>query len=388
MFKRVLLPVLATCLSLAAPAAAQDKTIYSSLPLSGDARPQSVDVVNAMRMALDESGRTDIRYVSLNDAIASTGKWEPGQVAKNARRAASDASAVAYLGEFNSGGTAVSLPILNEAGIMQISPSNTYAGLTRGGWFRGEPGIYNPSGRRTYARVIPADHTQAHAVLAFARERGKKRLALVHDGESYGRGMARAVRAAAAEYGIATVTFVRHGRNARAIGRLIRRRKADAMFYGGITQNRAAALWRGVHARNRKIDLYGPDGVAEEPFTRRIPSTSRSRTFITDPTLHPFAYPQAGKDFFNRFANRYGKNPEPYAIYGYEAMALALDALARGGNTRAGAIEALFATRDRQSILGTYSIDGNGDTTLLDYGLYRVGSRGRLAFFKVVVARP
>jgi branched-chain amino acid transport system substrate-binding protein len=297
---------------------------------------------------------------------------------------------VAYLGEFNSGASAVSIPILNEAGIMQISPSNTYVGLTRSeGACCGEPARYYPSGSRHYGRVTPPDHTQAHALLAYARDRGRKRIALVHDGEVYGEGLARLVQSRAAAYGIETVTFAPYGRsNARAIARLIRRRKADAMMFGGITQNRAVALWGAVHRRNRKIDLYGPDGVAESSFTERIPRSSRSRTFITNPTLHPFAYPQAGKDFFNRFQARFGRGPEPYAIYGYEAMALALDALARGGNTRAGAITALFATRDRASVLGTYSIDENGDTTLADYGGYRVSARGVLAFSKVLVARP
>ena len=377
-------------LLMAAPAAAQQRTIYSSLPLQGDSRPQSLDMVRAMRMALEESGRTDVRYISLDDATKATGTWDPGKVSANTRRVVSDESAVAYLGEFNSGASAISIPILNEMeSILQISPSNTYVGLTRsGGAVRSEPARYYPTGTRTYGRVIPADHTQAHALLAYARDRGRKRIALVHDGEVYGKGLARMVRARAGAYGIKVVAFVRYRGNQRAIGRLIRRRKADGMMFGGITQTGAVRLWRAVHRRNRKIDLYGADGVAESSFTERIPRASRSRTFITNPTLHPFAYPQGGKDFFNRFEARYGKGPEPYAIYAYEAMALALDALARGGNTGRGAIAAFFATRDRASLLGTYSIDENGDTTLADYGAYRVSARGELAFSKVLRAAP
>ncbi len=379
-------------LLLAAPAAAQDKTIYSSLPLQGDSRPQSEDVVRAMRMALAESGRTDVKYVSLDDSLASTGKWEPGQVSANARKAVSDPQTVAYLGEFNSGASAFSIPILNEAAILQISPSNTYVGLTRReGAERGEPGRYYPTGDRSYGRVIPADHTQAAALLALARERGRKRVFVVHDGEVYGKGLADMIesRARAFGVGLAGVHRVRpRARDHARVAKLIRGVKADAMIYAGITQNRAVSLWRAVHRRNRRIDLYGADGVAESAFTERIPRSSRSRTFITNPTLHPFAYPQAGKDFFNRFQARYGKDPEPYAIYGYEAMALALDALARGGNTREGALAAFFATRDRPSVLGTYSIDPSGDTTLTDYGVYRVSSRGELAFSRVLAARP
>ena len=81
-----------------------------------------------------------------------------------------------------------------------------------------------------------------------------------------------------------------------------------------------------------------------------------------------------------RFAEKYGdENPDPYAIYGYEAMKLGLDAIERArrqGQRRTTSLEALFATKDRDSVLGTYSIDENGDTTLTDYGVYKVGDDG------------
>src|SRR5215211_8010012 len=135
-------------------------TIYSSLPLQGDSRPQSEDVVNGEKLALEEAGgkvgKFKITYKSLDDSTAAAGKWEPGQTSADARKAAQDQSTIAYLGEFNSGATAISLPITNEAGILQISPSNTYVGLTRAeGADKGEPDKYYPAGKRTYGRVVP-----------------------------------------------------------------------------------------------------------------------------------------------------------------------------------------------------------------------------------------
>ena len=52
--------------------------------------------------------------------------------------------------------------------------------------------------------------------------------------------------------------------------------------------------------------------------------------------------------------------------------------------TREGVLKALFATKDRDSVLGTYSIDENGDTTLTDYGLYKVGSDGNPEFAETI----
>ena len=65
-----------------------------------------------------------------------------------------------------------------------------------------------------------------------------------------------------------------------------------------------------------------------------------------------------------------------------EAIKLAGD----NGNDRQAVIDALFQIKDRDSVLGTYSIDENGDTTLSDYGADRVED-GKLVFDKVIKAQ-
>ena len=109
---------------------------------------------------------------------------------------------------------------------------------------------------------------------------------------------------------------------------------------------------------------------------------------ITNPTLDPKLYPPAAQDFFNEFKAKYGKDPEPYAIYGYEAMSVVLEAIKAAGdegNDRQAVIDAFFSIKDRESVLGTYEIDENGDTTLTDYGGNRIEG-GKLAFDKVIKA--
>jgi branched-chain amino acid transport system substrate-binding protein len=76
-----------------------------------------------------------------------------------------------------------------------------------------------------------------------------------------------------------------------------------------------------------------------------------------------------------RYRSRYRERyPDPYAVYGYEAMRLALDAIDSAGADRAAVISWLFSVRDRDSVLGRYSIDRYGDTTLRSYGIYGVRS--------------
>jgi branched-chain amino acid transport system substrate-binding protein len=371
-------------------------TIYSSLPLQGDNRAQSESVVNGERLALQEAGgkvgKFSIKYVSLDDSTAATGKWEPGAVSSNARKASQDRSTIAYLGEFNSGASAISIPILNEAGILQVSPSNTYVGLTRSeGADKGEPDKYYPTGKRTYGRVVPADHIQAAAQVSYQSDQGCKQLYILNDKEVYGKGIADAVQQGAGAAGIKVLGndgIDTKAANFRSLATKVKGSGADCLFFGGIVENKAVQVWRDMHASNPTLKLFGPDGVALTDFTSKIPASAAKVTFITNPTLDPKLYPPAAQDFFDTYKKKFGKEPEPYAIYGYEAMKVALLAIQNAGskgNDRQAVIDQFFKIKDRDSVLGKYSIDANGDTTLSDYGGNRVKD-GKLVFDKVIKA--
>src|SRR3954447_19426699 len=372
-------------------------TIYSSLPLQGDSRPQSTDVVNGEKMALEEhggkAGGHTIKYVLLDDATASTGKWEPGQVSANARKAVGDKSAVAYLGEFNSGASAVSIPIVNHAGILQVSPSNTYVGLTRSeGADKGEPDKYYPSGKRTYGRVVPADHIQAAAQVAFQKDQGCTKTYILNDKEVYGKGIADQVANIAKGQGLQVLSndgIDTKAANFRTLATKIKSAGADCVFYGGIAQNKGVQLFNDVHAGNPTAKLFGPDGMADPAYYEKPSPAVAKMSYLTNPTLDPKLYPPAAQDFFKAFKQKYGNDPAPYAIYGYEAMKVALLAIQNAGdkgNDRQAVIDAFFKIKDRDSVLGKYSIDENGDTTLSDYGADRVKNK-KLVFDKVLKAQ-
>jgi branched-chain amino acid transport system substrate-binding protein len=373
-------------------------SIYSSLPLQGDSRPQSEAVVNGEKLALQEHGgkvgKYTIKYVSLDDSTAAAGKWDPGATSSDARKAAQDKSTIAYLGEFNSGASAISIPILNEAGILQVSPSNTAVGLTQNapGADKGEPDKYYPSGKRTYGRVVPTDTIQAAAQVSYQKDQGCKKLYILNDKEVYGKGLADVVQKDATPAGIQVLGndgIDTKAANFRSLATKIKSKGADCMFFGGITDNKAVQVWTDVGAANPNIKMFGPDGVAESSFTTKVPANLQPRTYVTNPTLDPKLYPPAAQDFFKTYKQKFGKNPEPYAIYGYEAMQVALLAIQNAGdkgNDRQAVIDQFFKIKDRDSVLGKYSIDQNGDTTLSDYGGDKVKG-GQLVFDKVIKAK-
>ena len=371
-------------------------TIYSSLPLQGDSRPQSQSVINGEKLALEagggKAGAYTIKYVSLDDSTAAAGKWDAGAVSNNARKASQDSSTIAYLGEFNSGASAISIPILNQAGILQVSPSNTAFGLTKSGpgADKGEPDKYYPTGKRNYGRVVPIDDIQGQAQATYQADKGCKSTYILNDKEVYGKGVASTTQTALQDAGKVKVAgnegIDTKAANFRTLAQKIKASGADCMFFGGITQNKAVQVFTDVNAANPQMKLFGPDGVAESPFTTKLSPNVQRLTFVTNPTLDPKLYPESGQQFFKDYKAKYGIDPEPYAIYGYEAMSVVLDSITRAadkGNDRQSVIDAFFQTKDKESVLGTYSIDEFGDTTLTDYGGNTVAG-GKLVFDKVI----
>jgi branched-chain amino acid transport system substrate-binding protein len=386
-------------------------TIYSSLPLQGDSRPQSEDIVRAIQMALDDHGGTagghPISYVSLDDANPEFGFWDPELVEANALRAAGDSDAIAYIGEFNSFASLFSIPILNEAGLLQVSPSNTYIGLTRPeGALEGHPDELYPTGRRTYGRVVPADHLQAAAAVVYMLQEGCANAYILNDMQFPPAGLAELVELAAAERGLPILgndAVEPLAPNWREAARRVRAAGAECVFYGGFTfpfagrsassVSSAAQLFKAIAASSPDVKLFGGDYLAESAFTRKLGPKLERRVFLTNVTLGAASYPAEGQRFLADFRALYGRDPEPFAIYGYEAMAVVLDAIDRAEPAGADAagrqavVDAFFATQDRVSVLGTYDIDEYGDTTLPDYGGYRVQD-GEVVFDRVLKTEP
>ncbi|HEY6891111.1 MAG TPA: branched-chain amino acid ABC transporter substrate-binding protein [Solirubrobacter sp.] len=384
----------------AAAAKTKAVTIYSSYPLQGAGRAQSEAAVNGAKLALEEAGGKvgdiSVTYKPLDDSTAQAGNWTPDQVSSNARKAAQDKSTAVYLGEFNSGGSAVSIPILNEAGIAQISPSNTAVGLTTNepGATPGEPDKYYPTGKRTFARIVPKDTIQGAALATLMKQDGCTKVQLLNDKEVYGAGLASNIQASAKAQGLTVSSNEAIDKNAPNYRSLAQNAKAagdDCMVFSGITANNAVQVFKDFAAALPKAKLYGPDGVADTTFASTkdgLPTNVANRTKVTIATLSPDQYPTQGQEFFKSYTQKFGEaNPDPYAIYGYEAMELALDAIKRSKTgDRPDVIKALFATKDRNSVLGTYSIDANGDTSLTDYGVYSI-KNGQLQFDKTIKAQ-
>lgn len=371
--------------------------IYVSQPLKGDRGGE--DMVRAVEIANDDmGGRIDsakIEIVGVNDSDDS-GNWVASLVRRNAREAATDESAVAYIGDFDSGATEIAMPILNRAGMLQVSSSSTAVKLTIPPENLGER--IRPTGIRTFGRVIPNDNVQAAALALFMDEESVDEVYVVDDGSTYGRGLRYRFEQVAKHTGIDVVggsELTRTLQTAEVTDR-VTASGADAMLFAGSDLPLARDLFESVHGQNNFIKLFGGDGLSLTSFLDSIGDTGLD-TYITAPQLPAGNYAQSGESFLRGFQELYGRPPEPMAVFAYEAGRAVIDSIRRGARgdiatepittLRTGTREAFFDISERASPLGSYSIDTNGDTTLSFYGAFRVED-GQLVLGRTIDVPP
>ncbi|MGZ5335045.1 MAG: ABC transporter substrate-binding protein [Solirubrobacterales bacterium] len=307
-------------------------TVVASLPLTGPRAAEGTDAADGARLALErageEAGGMEVRLEVADDARGAA--WSPAAVGANARAAAQDSSAAAYIGELDSQPTRASLPITNDAGIAQISPGAGAVDLTAPAeGYPDSPDRYRPSGEARFARVVPGDEAVAAAAAELAIELGLRRVTVDTGDDPYGRLVAEEFMEAAAAVGVETLA---PGEGGEAGGEVI--------------------------AQGAAVLRAGPGGGLAL-------DSGAARHLVAAP-LAPERLPD--RAFRAEFERRFGRAPGPYAAYGYEAMALALQAIAAalGGDEglRAGVVDAMLGAERPDSVLGPHSIDDDGETTL------------------------
>jgi branched-chain amino acid transport system substrate-binding protein len=367
-------------------------TVYSSLPLQGSTAGVSEQIVDGEKLALADAGGHagpfKIEYDSLDDANPKSGQWEPGLTATDAKIAAQDTSTIAYLGEFDSAATAVSLPFINAAGILQISPASPYVGLTSSlDTAQDEPERFYPSGKRTFVRLQPGDTVQAQAEVELLKSLGVHKLYVLDDQDAFQVPLADLVASDAEHAGITVLAHDSLSTQATAVftGEVekIANSGAQAVFLAGGEGTGTPALWRQLHGASPHLALLASAATVAESFTSRI-GAAAANTYLTTPVLPAGMYASDARGVLRHYRSVFGNEGGGWALYGYEAMKLVLDAIRNSGargNDRQAVIKRVFSTHHRSSVLGSYSVQPDGETTLDRYGIERVIG-GRAVFYR------
>lgn len=351
--------------------------IASMLPMTGSSLGQTQTIVNGIEQVLDETGgkvcdgKITIELQIFDDATAATGKWEPAQVTANVNKVVADPSIVGVIGHFNSGAAKLSIPILNQADLVMISPANTYPGLTKPGkGEKNEPDVYYLNGKRNYARVVPADDLQGVVAANWSKVLGVKKVYILDDQELYGKGIADVYEATAKKLGIEVLG--REGIDAKATDYKVLMTKIKAfnpemIYFGGITQNNAGQLikdMRNVGMTIEQVKFMGPDGILEQALVDAA-GKDAEEVYGTFGGIPPKELTGDGQKWYASYKTKFNSEPETYAAYGYESAKVLVNAIGKVCKSDREAIrDAVMATKDFPGLTGTWSFDANGDTTL------------------------
>lgn len=351
-------------------------TVYASAPSGAAAGDSAGDVLDAERLAYAQSGgrvgKHNLDLIVLRGAKTSD----------HARTAIQNSTTIAYLGEMLPGTSADSVGIVGDQQILQVSPTDTAVELTQSTpAVPGAPGIYyetTGASSHTFARIVPTTALEAKALVKAASDTHATKLFVASDGLSYGAALADAVTPA----GTSAVSIVRGPPTAAAFASS----GADAALFA--TANRAAAtqFFDAVASRDPSAKLLAPSALADDGFAGGLSTAAQHALAVTSPGFLPANLPPTGRQFTAAFASAYGHRPAPEAIFGYEAMSALISVLRQAGAgaaDRATVIHDFFAIRNRASVLGTYSINAKGDTSVAPFVISHVTS-GRLTPYRSV----
>src|SRR5919198_2492433 len=333
---------LATVVALAGSVSAQQcpkgkLRLYTSWPMQGAMLPEGTGMKNGVDLAVSEVNGIVAGYclevVNLDDASPQTGKWDGAVEAENANKAVADPQAIVYIGTYNSGAAKVSIPINNRAHMAQITPANTYPGLTKKrGAAPGEPEIYRPTGLVNYFRIPPADDIQGAVGAKWAKQRGAKKVYILNDQELYGKGIADVFEAAAKKIGLqvaANEGIDWKQSDQKPVLTKIRASGADLVYQAAVIETGAQLVIRQMKdlglVAARGVRYMGPDGLYEDELLKAatcdaVMAVDFRMTFAS----LPFEKMKGiGEKTYKTYKEKFGKEPTGYALYAAESGRIA-----------------------------------------------------------------
>jgi branched-chain amino acid transport system substrate-binding protein len=365
-------------------------------PMQNVISDHGIQNAQAAKLILDQhewrAGRSGVALQICDEASAELYS-DPDKCERIARALAANPSVLAVMGPSASTCARRMLPVLNRAPggpVALLGIGSTYLGLTRDGpgVEDGDPDRLYPTGRRSYLRTVAADDAQAAAAVMVARDAGARRTFALDDGSTYGHGIARAFQEAAGRTGLVPVgsrAWDPDGSGYAALAAQVARARPDAVYLGGITgESNGPRLVRDLgRALGRGVALLAPDGFNQPTALVEGAGAHAEGLTISLAAAANRSLPRRGREWARRFTERWGAAPCCYAVHAGQVTELVLDALARADGDRASVLEALRASRVEDGLVGDFSFDEHGDSTVRSISMWRIEG-GRLRFLRAV----
>jgi len=326
-------------------------------PMTGDNAQFGVDISQGAKIAVKDAGELEgfaFELVTEDDG----GTPEGGAAVAN--KLVSDPTVVAIAGHIFSGATDAAMPIYEKAGIPMMSPSATNPALTQ-------------KGSKVFNRVAFTDAAQGKFAAEYLYNKlGFTKIAVMHDGQAYGQGLAEVVEARFKELGgevVAKEAITPGETDYTAPLSAIAAKSPQALYYGGYVQEAAVLVPQMAQSGLEGVVFFGCDGTYGEDFITKTGAAGEGAYAVA---LVP-ASSDAVTKFNEAYQAEYGVAPgslSPFTWNAYDSAAVLIAAIksvaVKGGDgklyiPRGALVAAVRGTKDYQGLSGTLSCDANGE---------------------------
>jgi branched-chain amino acid transport system substrate-binding protein len=337
--------------------AGQTVKIGMGAPMTGDNAQFGVDISQGAKIAVADGG--DVEGFKFELVVQDDGGSPEGGAAV-ANKLVSDPTIVAVAGHIFSGATDAAMPIYEKAGIPMMSPSATNPALTE-------------KGSKVFNRVAFTDAAQGKFAAEYLYNKlGFKQIAVMHDGQAYGQGLAEVVAKSFQELGgevVETQAITPNETDYTAPLAAIAAKKPQALYYGGYVQEAVVLVNQMKQAGLTDVVFFGCDGTYGADFITRGGANAEGAYAVA---LIPPASDAVTK-FNEAYKTQFGKEAgslSPYTWNAYDSAATLISAIkqvavknADGSLSipRGKLVDAVRGLKDYKGLSGTLSCDAKGE---------------------------
>ena len=342
--------------------AGQTIRIGMGAPMTGDNAQFGIDISQGAKIAVTDAGNLQgwkFELVTQDDG----GTGEGGAAVAN--KLVADPTVVAIEGHIFSGATAAAIPIYEKAMIPMLSPSATNPDLTKPD---PKTGVVN----KVFNRIPFTDAQQGKfAAQYLASKLNVKKLAILHDGQAYGKGLAEVVQSTFSSLGTVTSfdAITPAESDYTAVLSKVAANKPDAIFYGGYVAEAVVLVNELKQTGLTNTIFFGDDGTFGADFITRTGANGEGAyaTALIAPS-------SPAKDKFDAaYLAAYGKPAgtlSPYTWNAYDAAAALISvvkAVAIKGDDgslyvpRTAMVNGVRRLSNYQGISGVFTCDANGE---------------------------
>lgn len=348
--------------------------IATQSPLSGPQSIPGVSLQNGARLAIEQKAGSLLNKGFIVELMPWDDMANPDTGVANAEHIVAESTVLCLVGHLNSGVMIPSMEVYHSAGLAVVSPANTNPTITGRGY-------------REINRIIGRDDVQGKVSETFARqELGMQSVFIVHDGTSYGQGIADSFRQSAEANGV-TISGYQAASDQSAFTQIIsaiRAANPNMLYFAGLYLD-AGVLFKQAREQGVSAQFMGPDGLDASDLVA-LAGNAAVGVHYTSIGRPASAYPGATQ-FIADYHNRFARPPQPFAAQAYDAAGVCLQAIERAIEqndnqlpTRSQIADATRATADYPGITGGVTFNENGDNLMATYFVMRVATSNPAAW--------